>query len=707
MKRIKINNFKALKEIEFNLSEINCLIGENNSGKSSIIEAIYLFLKGEKITRDEFYNPEDEITIEVEFGEVNPIDLQKIQDEEHRKRIEGLVFDNKLILLRRYNTNGTSKLKCKKLIPKEERFKEEYINNKFKGTKSKDIIKITSNVYPELSTDIESNVTQTTIKNLLLEYIESLDKEDKELNESDLPTGIENSIKPLLPDPIYIPAVKDLSDDFKGIERASFGKLLTLLATEIEPELSEAEETFNYLKRKLNRIIEEDGSITDDRLEKVKELESYVQDKVRETFPGVKIEFDIPPPQIRSILSNAKIYADDGVKSPVEYKGDGFIRSVTFAILRSYVELNKKPSWGKAKSFHSPPKNDFIILFEEPELYLHPKSQGVLFDALLEISTNYQTIFSTHSPIFFSSRNKGSFMKVRRFSNTETNIRPYSTVFQIDLNDTNMRDKFQLISFETSNAAFFSSKIVLVEGDSELIVIPHIAHVLNPNWEFNAGKISLIKIGGTGSIRRYKEFFSSFDTEVLIIADLDVIIEEFDKLLVDSSINKLRIELLDLIDKHIDDEQKNDTTEGKLFIEATKDKYKTRFRELNNKYIQYQAGTIGFDDIQIAAREFFTFRYIVPRKKVLRESENSEIINKKQELLFKLRENNIFVLERGEIEDYYPEEITGRGKVDKALDYRSKMNDIVDITRNCGNVRSLSGDAKPELEVILETIFQI
>jgi len=41
-----------------------------------------------------------------------------------------------------------------------------------------------------------------------------------------LPTGFWNSIKPLLPEPILIPAVKDITDDVKTTESATFGKLL-------------------------------------------------------------------------------------------------------------------------------------------------------------------------------------------------------------------------------------------------------------------------------------------------------------------------------------------------------------------------------------------------------------------------------------------------------------------------------------------------
>ena len=49
-----------------------------------------------------------------------------------------------------------------------------------------------------------------------------------------LPTGIDKSIEPMLPDPIYIPAVKDLADDIKTTESTPFGKILAILLFEFK-----------------------------------------------------------------------------------------------------------------------------------------------------------------------------------------------------------------------------------------------------------------------------------------------------------------------------------------------------------------------------------------------------------------------------------------------------------------------------------------
>jgi putative ATP-dependent endonuclease of the OLD family len=76
IKRLLVYNFRSIKELDINTSDLCALIGPNSSGKSNILRAIDLVL-GEgwttkaKIARELFNDPEKPIIIEIEF--VNPI----------------------------------------------------------------------------------------------------------------------------------------------------------------------------------------------------------------------------------------------------------------------------------------------------------------------------------------------------------------------------------------------------------------------------------------------------------------------------------------------------------------------------------------------------------------------------------------------------------------------------------------------------------
>jgi len=46
LKSLKIENYRALRAVEIPLSRFGCLIGENNTSKSSILTALSLFISG-------------------------------------------------------------------------------------------------------------------------------------------------------------------------------------------------------------------------------------------------------------------------------------------------------------------------------------------------------------------------------------------------------------------------------------------------------------------------------------------------------------------------------------------------------------------------------------------------------------------------------------------------------------------------------------
>ncbi|MCP5775023.1 hypothetical protein NL389_34905, partial [Klebsiella pneumoniae] len=91
-----------------------------------------------------------------------------------------------------------------------------------------------------------------------------------------LPTGFSNTVTPMFPEPIYIPAVKDFSDEIKTKESTSFGKLIKILFKQIEqsPEFLDIKNSFEKLNKMLNRqlIKDEDGteSTLDERLPSLK-----------------------------------------------------------------------------------------------------------------------------------------------------------------------------------------------------------------------------------------------------------------------------------------------------------------------------------------------------------------------------------------------------------------------------------------------------
>jgi putative ATP-dependent endonuclease of OLD family len=452
---VTVANYKGLREADCRLSDFVCVIGENNAGKSTLLQAILLFINGTKLSRDAFYDPLKDILITVHLSGVTDEVLNKL-DDDHRLKLEPYVVDETLALARRYSTDGSSKLRVLTEVPRNVKYRTDRLSEVLTGKKGREIADLFKACYPETGDEDTISVlaTQKAAKELVAKHVAKLPPEELVREDIPLPTGIDNSIRAILPEPIYIPAVKDLIDDLKTKEGASFGKLLNILLDVIEEDLAEAAETFENLRKKLNRIEQPDGSISDERMERVQRIESTIQENLAETFRDVRIELEIPPPEIKAVLSNATVVADDGVRGPVDNKGDGFKRAITFSILRTYVQLSQDKEWRKDPEDSKPTRERFLFLFEEPELYLHPRAQNILFEALSLISERHQTIVTTHSPLFFSADETKTFAKIYKQS-PGVDQKPIGVCRHIDVSDLNEKDKFQLISFESSNHAFF------------------------------------------------------------------------------------------------------------------------------------------------------------------------------------------------------------------------------------------------------------
>jgi predicted ATP-dependent endonuclease of OLD family len=698
---VSINNYKGLYKAESPLSDFVCAIGENNTGKSSLLQALLLFINGTKLSKGDFYDPGKDILITVSLTGVSDEVLLKLTDE-HRVKIIPYVQDEQLILARRYSSDGSSKLRIVTQIPKEKKFHDEQVDNALKGKKGKEIAEILTSFYHEIAdvAAVASATTQKAAKELIQNYIATLSPEQLEFADIPLPTGIDNSIRSILPEPVYIPAVKDLADDLKTKESASFGKLLNILLDVIEADLTEAAETFENLRRKLNRITNQDGTVTDDRMERVKAIEDTIQKNLQDTFRNVSIELEIPPPEIKTVLSNANIIADDGVRGAVDNKGDGFKRAITFSILRSYVQLSQDETWRKNSEEGRPTREKFLFLFEEPELYLHPRAQNILFDALSLISKKHQVIVTTHSPLFFSANETTTFVKVQK-KRLAGLPKPIGECCPIDLTDFAEKDKFQIISFESSNLAFFSNKIVLVEGDSELIVLPHVAGILDSRWDFKFTSTNLIKISGKGSFKRYRDFFDCFGVDVAIVADLDVFLEDFDKICPSDQIKQLRDDLIKDVDAIIDAENKINKPAPRLLKEELQ---RERAKILYDRIIAARE-TNNVAEQTRALDELFVFERSKPRIEVLMDASRVDILRKKRQLLSELRAHGVFIWEKGSIENYYPNGVSGADKPSKAQSFCSLVKTAEEVKALC-NVIEYEEGSLPEFSVILKEIFK-
>lgn len=411
LQKIKISNFKSLRDQEFELTSFGCLVGENNAGKSSVLQAIVFALnRPSQLPIGLFYDPEVPVEFVIRFIDVDEQNLGRLALE-HRPRISALVVDGTLTLIVRYKPSEKVEVTVQRLVPTDPRYQAEGIIAALEGRRGAAIREALALSYPEFAAALpEGLATAGSAKAFMAEQLAHLPRELFSLSEGPLPSGISTSISNLLPEPIYIPAVKNLSDDLKTTQSTSFGRLLGLLLEDMTPDLEVVNRSLTSLNTLLNRVLEE-GQEVDRRHIKVQALETLVENLLGENFPQVKVELRIPPPDLKTILNAAQIFIDDGSRDLIDNKGDGIKRSLTFALLQAYVHhLNKKA----AEHSQGVAVRPLLFLFEEPELYLHPKSQRVLFRTLSRISATHQMVVTTHSPIFFAPGVTATFVRIAK-----------------------------------------------------------------------------------------------------------------------------------------------------------------------------------------------------------------------------------------------------------------------------------------------------
>jgi len=112
--RIKVKNFRSIRQIEIIPSSFNVYVGQNNHGKTNFFEAIDWFFKGprkgEPLDMIRFRGAEenDEVMVEVEFSGAQE-GAQKMKNKTNRTKIQGIIGDSDTIAVKRSSESDSKK----------------------------------------------------------------------------------------------------------------------------------------------------------------------------------------------------------------------------------------------------------------------------------------------------------------------------------------------------------------------------------------------------------------------------------------------------------------------------------------------------------------------------------------------------------------------------------------------------------------------
>ncbi|MCC5957237.1 MAG: AAA family ATPase [Natronohydrobacter sp.] len=173
---VRIQNFKSISDGVFPLSHYTPMVGYNNAGKTNIIRAIGWIIKRVSLPAEDFHRADQPIVVEAEISGITGDVLDAI-GAAHRGRIEPLVVDGRIRIRRTQTTPGQ---------------------------------------------------TVTAIRFEVLRR--EIDQDNWVLN----PAGIDSAIGALFPDPIFIGAMENATEDVaKFGSGTTIGKLLKEIMTPV------------------------------------------------------------------------------------------------------------------------------------------------------------------------------------------------------------------------------------------------------------------------------------------------------------------------------------------------------------------------------------------------------------------------------------------------------------------------------------------
>ena len=155
--------------------------------------------------------------------------------------------------------------------------------------------------------------------------------------------------------------------------------------------------------------------------------------------------------------------------------------------------------------------NNYVLLLDEPGLNLHASAQNNLLRFLKDLSVNYQIIYTTHSPFMIESDN---LEKVRTVLETEK-----GSVISDSIQEKDPNTLFPLqaaLGYDIAQNLFISKHNLLVEGASDLLYLQVMSSLLQSLGRTGLNdKITIVPTGGLDKVSTFISLLRGSDLSIV------------------------------------------------------------------------------------------------------------------------------------------------------------------------------------------------
>jgi hypothetical protein len=332
---------------------------------------------------------------------------------------------------------------------------------------------------------------------------------------------------------IFIPAISRLEEHTKLTGPSALRDLIN----DILKPIVKSSAAFNTLASdfaKFSQTIKAEAT-PDNR--SLSDLENRINEGIKDW--GVGFNLGVSPPQVDDIIKNLirHTLTDSALNTEMspEAFGHGLQRHLIFTLIRIAAGYTAPKPEPKKKEF-SPEME--LLLFEEPEAFLHPPQQDVLDTSLRQLAAQpgRQVIAASHSPQFvsYNTDDLADLVRVRRIAGkTEVAQIGEERLKQIFEDNQLLAEilgheagpteleavRYFLWLNPERSSLFFANAVLIVEGVSEQVLI---------NYLLKTGKLSTSSKGffvletlGKFNIPRFVKLLGDFRIDHAVLHDMD------------------------------------------------------------------------------------------------------------------------------------------------------------------------------------------
>jgi len=366
---VSIKNFRGYDtETCIMIGNLTAFIGKNDAGKSTVLDALNIFLGDGKIEKDDvnkkmMADGDVETVIKVRFSDLpDSVDLDA-GNETTLKDEYLLNACGELEVVKRYVEGGKAKVSISARHPQQRDCKDLLL--KKNPDLKKDVERLGLDCDKSKNAAMRHAIWNFYANNLQLSDVE-LEAEPKNGDLKSLWANLQQYM------PVYSLFKADRSNDDKD--------------DEVQDPMKEAVKEIFKGNSDLRESMATISKVVNERLEKVAKL---TLEKLREMNPTVANSLHpvIPPAKWEDLFKNVSISGDEDI--PMSKRGSGVKRLILLNFFRAEAERRQ----GEKKT------PNIVYAIEEPETSQHVDYQRRLIKALQELSTRpgVQVILTTHS----------------------------------------------------------------------------------------------------------------------------------------------------------------------------------------------------------------------------------------------------------------------------------------------------------------------